>query len=287
MLQEIGYYDGVFDAPANLKVSIEDRGFLFGEGIYEAILAYNGILWGVEDHFLRMERSLSLMEMDMPMSRAELLAVLEQAVSMVAGPTCFVYYQITRGAAPRKHSYLGLKGSKLMLIARTFTERADLMEKGYSSITVEDTRWQHCDIKTLNLIPNAMAATHAEQAGADTAIFCRNGLVMEGASYNVFIVKDNVVYTPPLSDLMLPGVTRKHILVLLPQLGIELREEYFSKEAMLAADEVFLTATTVHPAPVLKIDGQMIGSGQTGPIARRIHAAYEQMIEAHCGKHII
>ncbi len=285
MVREIGWYDGVFAAPDQLKVSIEDRGFLFGEGVYEFVMAYNGIFWGVEEHLDRLERSLSLMEMEMPMPRPELLALMKKAVAMVEGPTRGVYLQVTRGAAPRTHSYLKLKGAKLMMIVRPYDEHRDVyLTRGYTAITLPDLRWQHCDIKTLNLIPNTMAATQAERAGADLAIFVRDGMVTEGAAYNICIVRDGVVYTSPLCDGILPGVTRQHFVPLLAELGIPLKEASFSLAEMLAADEVFATATSVHPAPVVRIDGRDIADGQPGKTALLLDAAYEKMIEQVCGK---
>jgi len=283
-LREIGYYDGQFGAPGELKVPLEERGFLFGEGVYEFTLAYNGILWGAEDHLDRLERSLRLMEMPLPLPRPELISLMEKAVAMVEGPARGVYLQITRGAAPRAHSYLNISGSKLMMVVRTFDEHREYLGAGYTAITVPDIRWQHCDIKTLNLIPNTMATAQAEKAGAHMAIFVRDNLVIEGASYNIFMVKDNVAYTAPLSDRMLHGVTRLHLVKLLPELGVTLKEEYFTLQQLLEADEVFATSAAVHPAPIVRVDGRAIADGRPGPLAARIDAAYERLIEARCGK---
>lgn len=284
MLNEIGYYDGIFAPPEQLKISIEDRGFLFGEGVYEMVLAYNGVLWGMEDHLDRLERSLALMEMEMPMSRRQILDVTEQALAQVEGPAIGVYFQITRGTAPRSHSYNHIKGTKMMLIARVFDEHTEKMKSGYTAITMPDLRWGHCDIKTVNLIPNTMAASQAERAGVDMAIFVRDNMITEGASYNIYMVKNNEVYTAPLSNGLLPGVTRKHLTQLLPEIGLKLNEESFSLEQMYGADEVFASSTSTHPAPIVRIDGKTVGKGKVGPVSKSIYAAYEKMIEEKCGK---
>lgn len=284
MVKKIAYYNGVFDAPENLSVPLEDRGYLFGEGVYEAVMAYNSIFWGLEDHLDRLERSLRLMEMQMPMSRDKLKELLQDGISRVEGPNHLVYFQITRGGGPRSHSFQQKKDDSCLMMTVTSKEDPQtFMEKGYGAITLPDERWFHCDIKTLNLIPNTFAATKAQRAGVYGAIFHRDGIVTEGASYNIFMVKDGVVYTAPLSNLILPGVTRKHLVQLLPELGIPLKEEYFTLSQMMQADEVFLASTTHHPGPIVEIDGRPISMGKVGPITCRIHTAYEEKIAALCG----
>ena len=284
MVKRIAYYNGVFDAAERLSVPLEDRGYIFGEGVYEAVIAYNNIFWGLEDHLDRLERSLNLMEMRMPMSREELTSLLYDGISRVEGSVHFVYFQITRGGGPRSHSFQAQKDDcSLMMTISSIEDSQDFINTGFGAITLPDERWLHCDIKTLNLIPNAWAATKAERAGVFAAIFHRDGIVTEGASYNIFMVKDGQVYTAPLSNLILPGVTRKHLVSLLPELGIPLHEEYFTLEQMMQADEVFLASTAHHPGPIVQIDGQPIGNGKVGSISRQIHAAYEGKIAALCG----
>ena len=284
MVKEIGYYNGVFGAPDQLSIPLEDRGYLFGEGVYEAVMAYNNIFWGLEDHLDRLERSLRLMEMSMPMSREELKSLLLEGISKVEGPVHMVYFQITRGGGRRTHSYLQKKDDTTLMM--TITSTADdqgFLAKGFTAITVPDERWFHCDIKTLNLIPNAWAATQAERAGVQAAIFHRDGLVTEGSSYNIFIVKAGIVYTAPQCNLILPGITRNHLVKMLPEHNIPVREEFFTLEQMMQADEVFLTSTMYHPGPIVMINGRPIGNGKVGALSVQIHKIYEDEIAAICG----
>lgn len=283
MYKELAYYNGEYGLPSQLKVPIEERGFIFGEGIYEAVIAYNHIFWGLDDHLDRLENSLRFIEMPMPMSREDLTAELEKGLSLVEGDLLSVYLQVTRGAGPRLHSYADFTSSVLTYIIRPMDGNQDYMEHGLKAITEPDVRWENCHIKTLNLIPHIMASTHARKAGVYTAIFERDGIVTEGAAYNVFIVKNKIIYTAPLSNEILPGVTRKHFLPLAASLDIAVVERSFSVKEMYEADEVFITATPMYPGPLVSIDGKQIGDGQVGPISRRLHDAYEDLIAEHCG----
>lgn len=283
MYREIAYYNGECGPPSEIRIPLEERGFIFGEGIYEAVLAYNHIFWGLDDHLDRLEESLAFIEMPMPMSRKTLTSELEKGISMVEGDMLCAYFQVTRGAGPRFHSYADFPGAVLTYVIRPMDGKQTYMETGLKAITETDVRWANCHIKTTNLIPHVMATTHAQKAGAYTAIFHRNGMITEGAAYNVFMVKDGVIHTAPLSREILPGVTRKHFIPLAASCGIPLRERSFSLAEMYAADEVFLTATPMYPGPVVAIDGKTIGDGKVGPIALALHRAYEELIAAHCG----
>ena len=250
-------------------------------------MAYNNIFWGLEDHLDRLERSLRLMEMSMPMSREELKALLAQGIARVEGPVHVAYLQITRGGGHRTHSYLQKKDDATLMMTITSTmDDQSFIKHGFTAITVPDERWFHCDIKTLNLIPNAWAATKAEQAGVQAAIFHRDGIVTEGASYNIFIVKDGTVYTAPKCNLILPGITRDHLVEMIPEIGVPVREEFFTLEQMMQADEVFLTSTMYHPGPIVMINGRPISNGKVGELSARIHQLYEDKIAATCGPRV-
>ncbi|MDO4581822.1 MAG: aminotransferase class IV [Bacillota bacterium] len=281
---EIAYYDGQWGKPSEMRIPLEDRGYIFGEGVYEAFNAFNHVIWGLEEHLDRLEFSLQFMDMPLPCPRAELTALLQQAVDMVKSNQQMLYMQLTRGYSPRRHAYPDVERSTLTIISRDHTESPSYVDSGGAAITVADKRWQHCNIKTLNLIPSAMAAKQAERAGVFASIFHRDGVVTEAQAHNAFMVSGVVVYTAPLSELILPGITRKHILQICEQLGIPYKEEYFTVEQMYNADEVFISSTTKYPLPIHAVDGHTIGDGATGPITRRIHAAYLANIEALCGK---
>ena len=283
MLQELAYYDGEYGMPSEMKIPLEERGFIFGEGIYETLVAYNHIFWGLKDHLDRLETSLRFLEIPMPMKRQELEAELAKGLSRVEGNILRIYIQVTRGAGPRVHGYTDYPGAVLTYVIRPMEPRQDYIKSGLKAITEEDVRWANCHIKTTQLIAQGMATTHAQKAGAYTAIFHRSGMVTEAAAYNVFMVKDKVIYTAPLSPKILPGVVRKHFFPLAASCGIPIEERSFSLEEMFAADEVFLTATPMYPGPVVNIDGKKIGDGQVGPVSLLLYNTYEAMIIAHCG----
>lgn len=283
-MKEIAYYNGKFGAPGEMFVPLEERGFIFGEAVYEMMAAYNHVFWAMDDHMDRLERSLALMEMEMPMPRAELIALQQQALDMVEGDDLSLYMQITRGASPRGHAWRDDCKSTVTMIVRPFLVDPQMFLTGGKAIIVPDIRWHHCDIKTDNLIPNAQAAKWAKQKNADFAIFQRDGMVTEGAAYNLCIVKDGVILTAPLSNFILHGVTRKHIVnKLAPEQGIPVVEKSFSVEEMLAADEVFICGSFEYVMAVTEIEGKVIGNGKPGSITNKLYFAYEDYMEETCG----
>lgn len=285
MAQEIGYYDGRWGRPDELMVPLEDRGFLFGEGVYEVMHCINHVFWLLEEHLDRLEYSLREMEMPMPMPRAELVNVLREGIARVDAACHTVYLQVTRGAAPRTHDYIAVQDrSVLMMVIRPWhDDTEEWLERGGAAVTFPDIRWQRCDIKTLNLIPNAMATTAAKRAGAQGAIFVRDGIVTEGASQTACIAKDGVLYTRPLSHQVLPSITRQYLLQHAAEWGIPVREEEISLEQLLAADEVMLFSTSRCPLAVVSVDGKQIGNGKVGPMARQIWTHHQADVLRICG----
>lgn len=285
MLQEVGYYNGQWGRPDEMLVPLEERGFLFGEGVYEALHCINHVFWLLDEHLDRLAYSLREMGMQMPMPRAALREVLEAGVRRVDAPRHAIYLQVTRGAAPRTHHYADVAGhSVLMMIVRAWEDdTAHWMRQGGRAVTFPDIRWQRCDIKTLNLIPNTMAATAAQRAGAQAAIFVRDNIVTEGASQTVCMVKDGLLYTRPLSEQVLPSITRQYLLRHAPAWGVAVREEAFTAAQMLAADEVLLLSTSRCPLPIVEVDGKPIADAKVGPVARRIWQGHQEETRRVCG----
>ncbi len=283
-MKEIAYYDGKFGLPSQITIPLEERGFMFGEAVYEMMAVYNHVIWALDDHMDRLERSLKLLEMQMPMSRQELIALQQKALNMVEGEELSIYLQITRGTFPRGHSNCRKNASVLTMVIRPYITDPKAYLTGGEAILVEDIRWGHCDVKTTNLIPNAMAAIHAGERGAEFAILQRNGLVTEGAAYNIAIVKNGVLITAPLSNQILHGVTRKHVVEkLAPEAGVPVEERSFSVEEMLAADEVIAIGTFEYVMGIVAVEGRTIGNGKPGPITRKLYFAYENFMEQTCG----
>ena len=286
MPTQIAYHDGVWGDPASMTVPLEDRGFLFGEGVYEVVYSYNHLFWGLEEHLDRLERSLRALEMPIPCDRGDLAVLLQQAINRLSGAVQVCYIQITRGGGqPRSHGFQSASGSgSLTIIARDYNDDLSYMKDGRSAILLPDLRWGRCDIKTTNLIPNELAATAAARKGAFAALLHRDGFITEANAYAVFIVRDNVLITRPAGQDILPSVCRSHMLDYAPLWGIELEQRKYTVDELLASDEVLLFSSSKHPMPIVRVEERIIGDGRVGPMAKRIFALFEAEMEKLCGK---
>ena len=271
----VAYLNGEYLPRAEARVSADDRGFLFGDGGYEVTRAIDGRLFEAERHRVRLARTLRGLRIDFP--DAEIAALDDVALRLLrendltAGEAT-VYVQVTRGAAlPRTHHFPP-KGTRptVYLAAQRFVPPQGLRERGASVVTLPDIRWSRCDLKSVNLLPNAMAKQQAVEAGCDEAVFVRDGVVMEGAHTNVSFVLDGELRTAPLSNYILGGVTRDVVLELAREAGIAVREYPLLREEVARASEAFLTSTTSDVLPVVSIDGAPVGDGTPGPVARRL-----------------
>lgn len=271
----VAYLDGEYLPRAEARVSADDRGFLFGDGGYEVTRAIDGRLFEAERHRVRLARTLGGLRIDFP--DAEIAALDEVAMRLLTDNDLLqgeatVYVQVTRGAAlPRTHHFPP-KGTRptVYLAAQRFVPPAGLRERGASVITVPDIRWSRCDLKSVNLLPNAMAKQQAVEAGCDEALFVRDGVVMEGAHTNVCFVLDGELRTAPLTNYILGGVTRDVVLALAAEAGIPVREYPLHREEVARASEAFLTSTTSDVLPVVRIDDAAVGDGTPGPVSRRL-----------------
>ncbi len=281
MLSGTVYLNGEYLASADARVSIFDRGFLFGDGVYEVVPVVNGVLID-RDYFLeRLATSTEKIELRWPCSSTELLAMAQELVQRNNLQEGYVYLQITRGVAPRDFSYP--RGVEPTLMA--FTSAADIVDNplaqtGVQVVTVDDLRWKRRDIKSLNLLAQCMAKEKARANGAFEGWMVEDGVVTEGASSSAFIVRDQKLVTRPLSNSILPGIRRRVILDLIDasDLTIELRP--FTVEEALQADEAFLSSATTLVLPVVSIDGNPIGTGKPGPVTQHVRDLYLQIIKA-------
>lgn len=261
------------------KVDIEDRGYQFGDGIYEVLRIYNGKTFLLEEHLMRLERSAREIRLRLPFSMEELKQRLEQLVEQSDCGDGIIYLQVTRGVASRNHPFPSPQ-VKPQLVAYTKPYKRPLteLEQGVKGKLVEDIRWLRCDIKSINLLPNLLAKQEAVDHQAHEAILHRNGQVTEGSSSNVFMVKGDTLYTHPANHLILDGITRRLVLKLCAQLNLSVSEQTFSVNQLWQADELFLTGTTTEIMPVIQVDGKKIGEGKPGPITRRLIQAFEERI---------
>jgi D-alanine transaminase len=265
------FINGRFLPLAQASVSVEDRGFQFGDGVYEVIRTYRGCPFKWEAHITRLNRSAEAIGLRQPYSLDRWLGCITEGLKLAAFSEAKIYVQITRGAAPRDHAYAqDLEPTIVMTIRDLHPMAAAIQAAGVEVMTLEDMRWGRCDIKSINLLANVLARQRAKQAGVFEAILIKNGEVTEGAVSNVIVVEGRTLITAPEGPRILSGVTREVVLTLARQEGLDIQERYPSQQELYGASEVFLTGTTVEVLPVIRIDGRPVAGGQPGPITRSL-----------------
>jgi D-alanine transaminase len=287
-MPRIAYVNGLYTRQSIAAVSIEDRGYLFADAVYEVWSIFDGRLADLDGHLNRLERSLRELQIAMPMPRDSLLVVLNEVVRRNRIREGMIYLQISRGVAPRDHVFPGPDVRPAVVITARPVDRDDAAHKaeaGIKAITVPDIRWGRCDIKTVGLLPNVLAKQQAKEQGAGEVIFVdRDGFVSEGGSTNVYIVgDDNIIRTRPLTANILPGVTRLNLLKVAEQEGLTVVEAAFTVEQLKAAREVFVTAATSLVLPVVAVDGAPIGNGAPGLVATALREHYIDHARATAG----
>ena len=271
------YLNGTFVPQEEAKVSVMDRGFLFGDGVYEVIPSYGGYFLRLEQHLDRLEASLAAIRLASPLSREEWRTVLRRLIGAPPAPDQSVYLQVTRGAPPSR-DHLCPPGVEPTVFAQAspIKPRApQITLDGVAAITRPDIRWEHCEIKSISLVAAVMMRREAEDAGALETIMHRDGMVTEGAVSNVFIALDETIMTPPNSHLLLPGITRELALLLVEEHGIRYLETPVSLAQLRGADEIWLSSSTREVLPVTRLDGRPVGNGRPGPLWQRLDALYQ------------
>jgi D-alanine transaminase len=272
------YLNGQYLPRDQARVSVDDRGFVFGDGIYEVVRVIEGRIFAWGEHAARMARGLAAVKIGFSAKDvAGLEAVCLRLVAdndLMAGEAT-VYMQVTRGAAPRTHHFppAGTAPTVFASAAR-FTPSRDMRDKGVKAITIPDFRWARCDLKTVNLMGAVLSREAAHESGAYEALMIRDGMLTEGAATNAFAVIDGVVRTYPLSNYILPGITRQHVLHAAHDAGVSVVEEPVTQAEMFAAQELFIVGTTTDVAPVVSVDGKAIGSGAPGAVTKRVQEAF-------------
>lgn len=262
------------------NIDIEDRGYQFGDGIYEVVGIYGGHLFLMDEHLHRLERSANELGLELPFTLEEIKAQLIQLAEMDAVKEGLLYLQVTRGVAPRTHE-LPVEAVEPVVVAYTIRlgDLTALQNNGSIAILHEDLRWLRCDIKTLNLLPNTMAKQKAVEQDAVEAILHRDDVVTEASSSNVFIVKDGTLFTHPANNYILNGITRQIVIELAGKQYFTVREENYTVTDLLEADEVFITATKLDIVPILAIDGQQVGNGKPGEVTKQLLEAFRQVTD--------
>ena len=257
-MKNIAYYNGKTAPIEEMMVPMNERACYFGDGVYEATIALCHKPMHFDDHIDRIYNSARLIEIEIPMEKAEMKAMLQSLVDQVEGDSLFLYWQVTRGVGMRNHPFRGVDG-KPSIWAWVRPNGMRDPYGAYKCITMEDTRFLHCNIKTINLLPAVIANQRAEEAGCDETIFHRGDRVTECSHSNVHIIKDGTLITAPCDNLILPGIVRKHIIMLCGELGIPVREEPFTVAEMMDADEVLFSSSSALTSRVCEIDGKPVG----------------------------
>lgn len=260
-----------------VKIDIEDRGYQYGDGLYEVIRVYQGQLFMVEEHVSRLWQGAEKISLTLPFTKAELLSLLQELVAVEEVTEGKLYFQITRGiASPRNHAFPDSKQVQGVLTGNVLPFEAPVEKqiKGIRVGKVPDLRWLHCDIKSLSLLGNVLALEEAKEKGYDDALLVRDGFVTEVSAANFWMVKAGTLYTHPDGSLVLPGITKKHLIGLAAQLGIPVKEEAFTYEEALSADEAFISGSLIELIPVVEIDEVILGDGQRGLLTEKLQQAY-------------
>lgn len=278
-MSRIAYIDGVYQ-PLNIPgILVEDRGYQFADGVYEVCAIRGGMLLDEARHLDRLDYSLAALDMPPPMSRAALQQVMRETLRRNRVRDGILYMQVSRGVAPREHMFNPDLKPVLVITARPIAadRRAQIMKKGISVVSVPDQRWARCDIKSISLLPNVLARQSARNAKVQEAWQIDvQGMVTEGAATNAWIVDaKGVLRTRPASHEILNGIVRQVLLDCVADLGMKFEEMPFSLKEALAAKECFSTASTMSVFPVIEIDGQKIGAGKPGEVAKMLSDAYD------------
>lgn len=276
---EMVFLNGELVPYGEAKISVEDRGFNFADGLYEVTRIVGGRPFRVEDHLDRLEAGARSLEIEIPSTRADLLEAITSVAAANGIGEGIVYLRLTRGPAPRGHAFPEAPNPTLVMLARPLAapSREDY-EAGVAVVTAPDLRWGYCEVKTIGLLPNVLAFQRARSEGGFEAVLVRDGIVTEGSHTSVFCVRGDKVYTHPV-DNILPGITRRYLIEVLRSEDVEVVELGIPVDEFRRADEIFLTGTTTAVLPVTRLDGDAVGSGRPGEITRLGIELYRRDLE--------
>ena len=280
-MKELTYFNGEMVEPGAKVVSLDDRGYCFGDGVYEVVRVYNGRAFAFSYHQDRLYRSMREMDIPVRMPPDELQELHEIMIEQSEITDGYIYLQITRGVTPRHHAFERSKlEPQMYMFIKPITTDLGALQEGVKAITLPDERWARVDIKMLNLIPNILAQTKAEKKGAYTAILVRDGIVTEGATSNVFVMKDGVCYTHPANHHILKGITRQLVVTrVAPTAGITIIEREFDEAFLKDADEIFFTDTIGGIIPITTLNREPVGDGKPGKAAKVLAEQLQHLME--------
>jgi len=271
------YLNGQFLAADQAKVSVFDRGFLLGDGVYEVIPVYAGHCFELDAHLTRLQSSLDGVKMKNPMSSQQWQAMIEDLVARNGGGDQSLYLQVTRGVAPRDHVFPeGVEPTAFAMSNPLQPVPEKYKQNGIKAITLADIRWFNCNIKAITLLPNSLLKQQAQEAGAQEALLIRDGYLTEGAASNIYVVLNGTIYTAPKDEKILPGITRDVVVKLAVDNGMPLLEQAVTEQQLKQADEIWMSSSTKEVLPITQLDNQTVGDGKPGPIWKQMDALYQQ-----------
>lgn len=278
-MKNLGYYNGEFDLIENMKIPMNDRVCYFGDGVYDATYSRNHKIFALDEHIDRFYNSAGLLRIKIPYTKEQLKELLADMVTKVDSGEQFVYWQVTRGTGMRNHAFPPDEVKANLWIVLKPTNIKDMSHK-LKLITLEDTRFLHCNIKTLNLLPSVIAAQKTEEAGCQEAVFHRGDRVTECAHSNVSIIKDGIFKTAPTDNLILPGIARAHIINMCKKFDIPVNETAFTLKELMDADEVIVTSSGQFCMATCEIDGKPVGGKAPELIKKLQDALLNEFLEA-------
>ena len=269
------FLNGDYLPISEAKVSVLDRGFIFGDGVYEVIPAYGNRPFRLSEHFARLDNSLTAVRIANPYSQAQWSDIFNRLLAQQQGDQS-IYLHVTRGVAPRDHGFPPETAPTVFVMCSPIQPPAnELLDNGLAAITLDDIRWQYCRIKSIALLPNILLRQEALDSDATEAILIRDGHVTEGSASNMFIVKDGVIRTPPHSDQLLPGITRDLIVELAQQHNMPCEETPVTEAELYAADEIWLSSSTKEVLAITRLNQQAVGNGKPGPVWKAMYQHYQ------------
>jgi len=259
------------------RVSVLDRGFIYGDGVYELLPVYKNNAFYLAQHLKRLQRSMGEIKVESPYDNSEWQTLINNLIQQSDHDDLAIYIQVTRGVAPRDHVFPQATQATVFAMANPLPIIPnEYLENGVDLITSNDIRWQRCDIKSISLLANILAKQEAAEASAVEAIMIRDDHALEGSASNLFLVRDGVVYTHPKDNLILPGISRDFILELLEELGIECKQQRIPKDWLYSADELWITSSSKEVLAATKIDQKIVADGKPGELWRKTYNLYQQ-----------
>ena len=270
------YLNGQFLPLEDAKVSVLDRGFIYGDGVYELVPVYGRKPYRLPQHLARLQRSLDGIRLANPHTDAEWEAVIAGLIGRMTFADQGVYLQVTRGAAKRDHAFpAGVTPTVFMMSNPLVLPSREQVERGVAVVTAVDERWLHCDLKTISLLGNVLARQLAVDAGATETVLFRNGYLTEASASNVLLVRGGVIVAPPKDNQILPGITYDVAFELAREGGLPIEVRPVPKDEALAADEMWLSSSTKEVLAVTSLDGRPFAGGTPGPVFRKVHALFQ------------